>query len=218
MTRPRSDRLDRARRTLPTEQLALRIRCLAWRSLNPSTRGTRQRAGGGGGGGRRREWWRRRGWWRRRRWRWRRWGLWWWPRRRHLVVEDVLLRGAADRDAPIGPGGVNDTSPGGGAIIVSGVAGVDLRIGLKRLRNDAVAVPAATRSILASRRPYAMRAVLLQCRADSTASVLPRSCDDATPFRGRHCGCFVPARGHTNDSPLDLPAHFTPLQVRMADP
>ena len=29
MTRPRSDRLVRTRRTLPTEQLALRIRCLA---------------------------------------------------------------------------------------------------------------------------------------------------------------------------------------------
>ena len=50
ITRPRSDRLVRTRRTRPTEQLALRIRCLAWPSLNPSTRGTRQRAGGGGGG------------------------------------------------------------------------------------------------------------------------------------------------------------------------
>ena len=31
----------------PTEQCARRIRCLAWPSLSPMTRGTRQRAGGG---------------------------------------------------------------------------------------------------------------------------------------------------------------------------
>ena len=44
MTRPRSERLVRTRRTRPTEQLALRIRCLAAPSRNPMTRGTRQRA------------------------------------------------------------------------------------------------------------------------------------------------------------------------------
>ena len=40
MTRPRSDRPVRTRRTRPTEQLALRIRCLARPSLRPITRGT----------------------------------------------------------------------------------------------------------------------------------------------------------------------------------
>jgi hypothetical protein len=46
MTRPRSDRLDRACRTLPTEQWAARIFCFAIPSRSPSSLGTRQRTGG----------------------------------------------------------------------------------------------------------------------------------------------------------------------------
>src|SRR4029079_11991070 len=51
MTRPWSDRLERALRTVPTEQCLARIRCFAIPSRRPSTRGTRHRTGGGGGGG-----------------------------------------------------------------------------------------------------------------------------------------------------------------------
>ena len=110
MTRPRSDRLVRTRRTRPTEQLALRIRCLAWPSLQPdhprhaaaSRRWRRRR--------RRRRWrWRRRRRWRWRwrrwrRWRWRRWRRWW--RRRWRRWRRWRWRGGG------GGGG------GGGAVVV----------------------------------------------------------------------------------------------------
>ena len=109
MTRPRSDRLVRTRRTRPTEQLALRIRCLALPSLSPITRGTRREpevaeveVAEAAVVGRRR-WWRRR-WWRWRRWRWRRW-RWrrWWGWRRGVAEarHDQLLH-AGERGVHVG--------------------------------------------------------------------------------------------------------------------
>ena len=74
-------------------------------------------------------WWR--GWW------WR--GWWWWPAGRDLVVEDVLLGGAVDQDAAVDPGRVDRSVHPERAVVVTRVAGLDVRVGLQRQRGDRVA-------------------------------------------------------------------------------
>ena len=84
----------------------------------------------------------RRRWWRRRwRWRWRRRRRrWWrWPRRRDLVVEDVLLAGAVDQDPAVRPRRVHGAVDRRvRAVVVARVAGLRVRVGLQRLGEDDV--------------------------------------------------------------------------------